>query len=62
MIMSITESWILYFSWLKGQGLYRGDEKGFPTDKVILLYIFLPIVQKEIFEWVLNHNANPIRP
>ena len=62
MIMSITESWICYFSWLKSQGLYRGDEKGFPTDKVILLYILLPIVQKEIFEWVADHNANPIRP
>jgi hypothetical protein len=60
MIMSITESWICYFSWLKSIGMYSFDD--FPTDKVILLYILLPIVQKEIFDWVLDHNANPIRP
>jgi hypothetical protein len=59
MIMSVTEAWMDYLAWLTGQGMYRDE---YLTDKVILLYVLLPIIQHEIFEWVLDHNANPIRP
>jgi hypothetical protein len=61
MIMSSTESWMDYLSWLAGdQAMYIDD--AYQTDKVILLYVLLPIIQQEITEWVFNHNANPIRP
>jgi hypothetical protein len=59
MITSITESWMDYLAWLAHQEMYRDE---YPTDRVILLYVLLPIIQKEVFEWVLDHNANPIRP
>jgi hypothetical protein len=59
MISSVTESWIDYLAFLRGKGLYREE---ILADRVVLLYILLPIIQKEIFDWVLDHNANPIRP
>jgi hypothetical protein len=54
-----TGQWINYFYWLEAQGYFRED---IPSDKVILLFIFVPLLRQEIFEWVEDHNSKPIRP
>ena len=54
-----TGQWIDYFHWLEGQGYFRED---IASDKVILLFIFVPILRAEVFDWVKDHNSKPIRP
>jgi hypothetical protein len=54
-----TGQWIDYFHWLEGQGYFRED---IASDKVILLFIFIPILRAEVFDWVEDHNSKPIRP
>jgi len=59
MINGITEQWILFFSALEKATWFRED---LPCDQVILIFIFMPILQDEIGDWVEDHNAAPIRP
>jgi hypothetical protein len=59
MISGITEQWILFFLTLERSGWFRED---LPCDKVILTFIFMPILQDEIQDWVEDHNAAPIQP
>jgi hypothetical protein len=33
-----------------------------PSDQVILVFIFMPILRDVISDWVEDHNATPIRP
>jgi hypothetical protein len=58
MINGIIEQWILFFSAFERSGWFRED---LLCDKVILTFIFMPILQNEIRDWVKNHNAAPIR-
>jgi hypothetical protein len=58
MIMSVTNAWMDLFRFLTVQGLFRDD---LPTDKVIFIYIFLPLLQSEIWRWVEDHNSHSIR-
>ena len=57
-IRGCTESWMIFFSMLKNTFWFRED---CPTDKVVLTFIFIPIIKAEVFDWVETHNANPIR-
>lgn len=52
-----TGKWRSLFLLLQKCGLYRGDE----VDKVILLFIFMPLIRAELIEFVNDHNAHPIR-
>jgi hypothetical protein len=58
MIGRTTEQWIL-FSALETDGWFRED---LTSDQVILVFIFMPILQDIISDWVEDHNAAPIRP
>jgi hypothetical protein len=58
MIMSVTNSWMDLFRFLTVQGRFRDD---LPTDKVIFIYVFLPLLQNEIWRWVEDHNSHFIR-
>jgi len=51
--------WVDFFWWLEAEGWFREDSV---CDKVILLYVFVPLLREEIFTWVEDHNAAPIRP
>jgi len=59
MISRTTEQWILFFSALEADGWFRED---LASDQVILVFIFMPILQDVISDWVEDHNAAPIRP
>jgi hypothetical protein len=59
MISRTTEQWILFFSALEADGWFRED---LISDQVILVFIFMPILQDVIGDWVEDHNAAPIRP
>ena len=59
MISRITEQWILFFSTLEADGWFRED---LANDRVILVFIFMPILRDAINDWVEDHNATPIRP
>ena len=60
LISGQTELWMLFFpTKLEAEGLWRGD---LACDTVILIYIFIPIIRDEIFNWVADRNATPIRP
>jgi len=50
---------MLYFPKLEAEGWWRDD---LACDTVILLYIFIPIIRGEIFNWVADENTAPIRP
>jgi hypothetical protein len=52
-----TGKWRSLFLLLQKCGLYRGDE----VDKVILLFVFMPLIRAELIEFVNDHNAHPIR-
>ncbi len=51
--------WVDFFWWLEAEGWFREDSV---CDKVILLYVFVPLLREEIFTWVEDHNAAPIWP
>jgi hypothetical protein len=57
-IRGITESWMTFFSFLKTSLWFRED---CPTDKVVLTFIFIPIISDEVFDWVKDRNAMPMR-
>jgi hypothetical protein len=60
LIVGQTEQWMLYFPRkLEAEGWWRDD---LACDTVILLYIFIPIIRGEIFNWVADKNTAPIRP
>jgi hypothetical protein len=59
MIGRTTEQWILFFSALELDDWFR---EGLSSDQVILVFIFMPILQDVISDWVDDHNAAPIRP
>jgi hypothetical protein len=59
MIGRTTEQWILFFSALEVDGWFRED---LASDQIILVFIFMPILQDVINDWVEDHNATPIRP
>jgi hypothetical protein len=59
MISRVIEQWILFFSALEADDWFRED---LPSDQVILLFIFMPILRDVIGDWVEDHNAAPIRP
>jgi len=59
LISGQTEQWMLFFPKLEAEGLWRGD---LACDTVILVYIFIPIIRGEVFDWVADKNATPIRP
>jgi hypothetical protein len=59
LIIGQTEQWMLYFPKLEAEGWWRDD---LVCDTVILIYIFIPIIRGEIFNWVTDKNRAPIRP
>src|SRR5271155_4130630 len=60
LIVGQTEQWMLYFPRkLEAEGWWRDD---LVCDTVILVYIFIPIIRGEIFNWVADKNTAPIRP
>ena len=59
MIGRVIEQWILFFSALEADGWFR---ENLASDQVILVFIFMPILQDVISDWVEDHNAAPIRP
>ena len=60
LIVGQTEQWMLYFPRkLEAEGWWRDD---LVCDTVILVYIFIPIIRGEIFNWVADKNIAPIRP
>jgi hypothetical protein len=59
MISGITKQWILFFLTLKRSGWFR---KNLPCDKAVLTFIFIPILQDEIRDWVEDYNAALIWP
>jgi hypothetical protein len=52
-----TGSWISYFKLLSLRGLFEQTV----VDKVVLLFIFMPIIRSELQTFVDTHNAHPIR-
>jgi len=58
LIRGQTESWMEYFALLSRNLFFRDD---CATDKVVLTFIFMPIISREITDWVRVHNANRIR-
>jgi hypothetical protein len=59
MIQRKTSQWMLLFRAIEIAGWFRED---LPTDQIILLFIFMPLLRSELFDWVEDHNALPIRP
>ena len=59
MISSITKQWILFFSALERSDWFHED---LLCDKVILTFIFMPILRNEIQDWVEDHNTTSIWP
>jgi SOS response regulatory protein OraA/RecX len=53
-----TDPWIDYFKILQVQGLYRPD---LLADQVVVLFLFMPLLRKELTAFVNTHNAHPIR-
>jgi hypothetical protein len=53
-----TGSWLKLFAFLKKCDLYRWWN---PADKVVLLFVFMPLIRAELIEFVNDHNAYPIR-
>jgi hypothetical protein len=53
-----TLSWLSYFKWLKNNGFYASDRV---ADCIILLFVFIPIIHKEISQYVLTHNEHRMR-
>jgi hypothetical protein len=52
-----TGSWISYFKLLSLRGLFEQTV----VDKVVLLFVFMPIIRSELQTFVDTHNAHPIR-
>jgi hypothetical protein len=59
MIERKTLQWMLLFQVIETAGWFRED---LLPDRIILLFIFMPILRSELFDWVDDHNALPIRP
>jgi len=53
-----TGSWISYFKLLSLSGLF---EQQTLADKVVLLFVFMPIIRLELQTFVDTYNAHPIR-
>jgi len=53
-----TGTWISYFAYLKDADVYRQWER---ADRIILLFVFMPIIRQELVTFVNTHNAHPIR-
>jgi hypothetical protein len=53
-----TDPWIDYFKTLQAQALYRQD---LLADQVVVLFVFMPLLRKELTAFVNTHNAHPIR-
>ena len=49
---------MLLFQAIETAGWFRED---LLTDRIILLFIFMPILRSELFDWVDDHNALLIR-
>jgi len=52
-----TGSWVSYFKLLSLRGLFEQTV----VDKVVLLFVFMPIIRSELHTFVDTHNAHPIR-
>ena len=59
MIQRKTSQWMLLFQAIEITGWFLED---LLADQIILLFIFMPILRNELFDWVDDHNALPIRP
>jgi hypothetical protein len=53
-----TGPWISYFKLLSLSGLFKQQSL---ADKVVLLFVFMPIIRSELQTFVDIHNAHPIR-
>jgi hypothetical protein len=53
-----TGPWIQYFKLLSLSGLFEQQSL---ADKVVLLFVFMPIIRSELQTFVDTHNAHPIR-
>jgi len=53
-----TKPWIKYFKLLALTGWY---DQNLVADRVVLLFIFMPIIRAELHAFVDTHNAHPIR-
>lgn len=53
-----TDPWIDYFKALQAQDLYRQD---LLADQVVILFLFMPILRRELTAFVSTHNTHPIR-
>lgn len=53
-----TRPWIKYFKLLALTGWY---EQNSVADRVVLLFVFMPIIRAELHAFVDTHNAHPIR-
>jgi hypothetical protein len=58
MIRQITGQWMKFFETLVSHDLYREDLE---SDRVIIAFIFIPIIKAEIFKWVDDRNSHSIR-
>jgi hypothetical protein len=53
-----TGPWLDYFQALRSANLYRED---LLADRVVVLFLFMPILREELTAFVRIHNAHPIR-
>ena len=53
-----TGPWLRYFRTLTDLGLFRQD---LIADRIIFLFLFMPILREELATFVSTHNAHPIR-
>ena len=58
LMVSQLRPWRSLFRTLFNQQLFRSDT---PSDRVVLLYVFIPIIRKEISQWMHVHNNRRIR-
>jgi hypothetical protein len=49
-----TGTWVSYFAYLKDADVYRQWE---PADRIVLLFVFMPIIRQELVTFVDTHNA-----
>lgn len=58
LIRSCTGRWRQLFAHIKRSGLHKLD---CPSDQVVFLFVFMPLLRDEVNAWLLVHNARRIR-
>jgi len=53
-----TDPWLKYLKALHGGDAFRQD---LLSDRIVVLFLFMPILREELMTFVRTHNAHPIR-